>query len=99
MAFGLRNRNVPEEEIKAKVLEAAKILDIEDYLDRKPKAMSGGQRQRVALGSKGKLRIDVTWQPEDTAEGTLVHSEISAWAEQEQVYRLETAVYLKNAEQ
>ena len=50
MAFGLRNRHVPEEEIKAKVLEAAKILDIEDYLDRKPKAMSGGQRQRVALG-------------------------------------------------
>ena len=50
MAFGLRNRNVPEDEIKRKVLEAAKILDIEDYLDRKPKAMSGGQRQRVALG-------------------------------------------------
>ena len=50
MAFGLRNRNVPEDEIKRKVLEAAKILDIETYLDRKPKAMSGGQRQRVALG-------------------------------------------------
>ena len=50
MAFGLRNRNVPDAEIKEKVLEAAKILDIEDYLDRKPKAMSGGQRQRVALG-------------------------------------------------
>ena len=50
MAFGLRNRHVPEAEIKAKVLEAAKILDIEDYLQRKPKAMSGGQRQRVALG-------------------------------------------------
>ena len=50
MAFGLRNRRVPEAEIKAKVLEAAKILDIEDYLQRKPKAMSGGQRQRVALG-------------------------------------------------
>jgi len=50
MAFGLRNRNVPADEIKRKVLEAAKILDIEDYLDRKPKAMSGGQRQRVALG-------------------------------------------------
>ncbi len=50
MAFGLRNRHVPEEEIKQKVLEAAKILDIEDYLQRKPKAMSGGQRQRVALG-------------------------------------------------
>lgn len=50
MAFGLRNRKVPEEEIKAKVKEAAKILGIEEYLDRKPKAMSGGQRQRVALG-------------------------------------------------
>ena len=50
MAFGLRNRHMPEEEIKEKVLEAAKILDITDYLDRKPKAMSGGQRQRVALG-------------------------------------------------
>ncbi len=50
MAFGLRNRHLPEAEIKQKVLEAAKMLDIEDYLDRKPKAMSGGQRQRVALG-------------------------------------------------
>ena len=50
MAFGLRNRRMPEAQIKEKVLEAAKMLDIEDYLDRKPKAMSGGQRQRVALG-------------------------------------------------
>ena len=50
MAFGLRNRHMPEVQIKEKVLEAAKMLDIEDYLDRKPKAMSGGQRQRVALG-------------------------------------------------
>ncbi len=50
MAFGLRNRHVPEDEIKAKVEEAARILDITDYLQRKPKAMSGGQRQRVALG-------------------------------------------------
>ncbi len=50
MAFGLRNRHMPEAQIKEKVLEAAKMLDIEDYLDRKPKAMSGGQRQRVALG-------------------------------------------------
>ena len=50
MAFGLRNRKMPESEIKERVLKAAKILDIEDYLDRKPKAMSGGQRQRVALG-------------------------------------------------
>ena len=50
MAFGLRNRKMPEAEIKERVMKAAKILDIEDYLDRKPKAMSGGQRQRVALG-------------------------------------------------
>ena len=50
MAFGLRNRHMPEDKIQEKVLEAAKMLDIEDYLDRKPKAMSGGQRQRVALG-------------------------------------------------
>ncbi len=50
MAFGLRNRKMPEEEIKERVMKAAKMLDIEDYLDRKPKAMSGGQRQRVALG-------------------------------------------------
>ena len=50
MAFGLRNRHIPEEEIKAKVEEAARILGITEYLDRKPKAMSGGQRQRVALG-------------------------------------------------
>ena len=50
MAFGLRNRKVPEAIINEKVMEAARILDIEDYLERKPKAMSGGQRQRVALG-------------------------------------------------
>ena len=37
MAFGLRNRHMPEDQIKEKVMEAAKILDIEDYLSRKPK--------------------------------------------------------------
>ena len=50
MAFGLRNRHMPKDEIHKRVMDAAKILDIEEYLDRKPKAMSGGQRQRVALG-------------------------------------------------
>jgi len=50
MAFGLRNRKMPESEIRERVLKAAKMLDIEEYLDRKPKEMSGGQRQRVALG-------------------------------------------------
>ena len=46
MAFGLKLRKVPKEEIEQKVLEAAKILDLEQLLDRRPKALSGGQRQR-----------------------------------------------------
>ncbi|MBR4282538.1 MAG: ATP-binding cassette domain-containing protein [Clostridia bacterium] len=50
MAFGLKLRKVPKEEIKRRVEEAARILDIAHLLDRKPKALSGGQRQRVALG-------------------------------------------------
>jgi multiple sugar transport system ATP-binding protein len=50
MAFGLKLRKVPKEEIRKKVEEAAQILDIKHLLDRKPKALSGGQRQRVALG-------------------------------------------------
>ncbi|MBQ7950936.1 MAG: sn-glycerol-3-phosphate ABC transporter ATP-binding protein UgpC [Clostridia bacterium] len=50
MAFGLKQKKVPRDEIKRRVSEAAKILDIEHLLDRKPKALSGGQRQRVALG-------------------------------------------------
>ncbi len=50
MAFGLKLRKTPKDEIKKRVTEAAKILDIEHLLDRKPKALSGGQRQRVALG-------------------------------------------------
>ena len=50
MAFGLKLRHVPKEEIDKRVNEAARILDILDQLDKKPKAMSGGQRQRVALG-------------------------------------------------
>ena len=50
MAFGLKLRKVPKDEISRKVEEAARILDISHLLDRKPKALSGGQRQRVALG-------------------------------------------------
>ena len=50
MSFGLRLRKMPKEEIDKKVRDAAKVLDIEQLLDRKPKALSGGQRQRVALG-------------------------------------------------
>ncbi|NLK98951.1 MAG: sn-glycerol-3-phosphate ABC transporter ATP-binding protein UgpC [Epulopiscium sp.] len=50
MAFGLKLRKTPKEEIDKRVREAAKILDIDHLLDRKPKALSGGQRQRVAMG-------------------------------------------------
>ena len=50
MAFGLKLRKTPKEEIDRRVREAAKILDIDQCLDRKPKALSGGQRQRVAMG-------------------------------------------------
>ena len=50
MAFGLKLRKVPKAEIKQKVEEAARILDLEKLLDRKPKALSCGQRQRVAMG-------------------------------------------------
>lgn len=50
MAFSLKVRHYPKEEIKQRVHEAAQVLELEDYLDRKPKALSGGQRQRVALG-------------------------------------------------
>ena len=50
MAFGLKLRKIPKEEIQRRVDEAAEILDIKHLLDRKPKALSGGQRQRVALG-------------------------------------------------
>ena len=50
MAFALKLRKLPKEEVDQKVREAAEILGITEYLDRKPKALSGGQRQRVAIG-------------------------------------------------
>ena len=50
MAFGLKLRKFPKQEIRTRVTDAAKILGLEDFLLRKPKALSGGQRQRVALG-------------------------------------------------
>ena len=50
MAFGLKLRKVPKDQIDKMVREAAKILDLDKLLDRKPKALSGGQRQRVAMG-------------------------------------------------
>ncbi|GAB4378698.1 MAG: sn-glycerol-3-phosphate ABC transporter ATP-binding protein UgpC [Calditrichia bacterium] len=50
MAFGLKLRKFSKDEIRRRVIEAAEILDIQNFLDRKPKALSGGQRQRVAVG-------------------------------------------------
>ena len=50
MAFSLKVRHYPADKIKERVLEVAKILELEDYLERKPKQLSGGQKQRVALG-------------------------------------------------
>jgi multiple sugar transport system ATP-binding protein len=50
IAFGLRLKNVPKDEIEKRVQDAARILDLEPFLKRKPRALSGGQRQRVAMG-------------------------------------------------
>src|SRR5690606_7483911 len=50
MGFALKIAGVPKHQLRSRVEEAAKILDLEPYLDRKPKALSGGQRQRVAMG-------------------------------------------------
>ncbi len=50
MGFALKIAGEPKDKIRERVAEAAKILDLEDYLDRRPKALSGGQRQRVAMG-------------------------------------------------
>ncbi|MGI3165415.1 sn-glycerol-3-phosphate ABC transporter ATP-binding protein UgpC [Pseudooceanicola sp. 200-1SW] len=50
MAYGLKNRKMPKAEIARRIEETAAILQITDYLDRKPRALSGGQRQRVAMG-------------------------------------------------
>jgi sn-glycerol 3-phosphate transport system ATP-binding protein len=50
MAYGLKNKKIPADEIKKRVQQAAKILEIEEYLERSPRQLSGGQRQRVAMG-------------------------------------------------
>src|SRR6202451_1488498 len=50
MSFGLRLKHYPKAEIKSRVTEAARMLDITELIDRKPKQLSGGQRQRVAMG-------------------------------------------------
>src|SRR5580765_5180898 len=50
IGFALRLSHVPKAEVRSRVAEAAKMLDLEDLLDRKPRSLSGGQRQRVAMG-------------------------------------------------
>ncbi len=50
LAYGLKNRNTPKEEINRRIADAAKALEIEPFLERKPRQLSGGQRQRVAMG-------------------------------------------------
>ena len=50
MAYGLKNQGMPKDQINARIAEAARFLQLEPYLDRKPRALSGGQRQRVAMG-------------------------------------------------
>ncbi|MCQ1767395.1 ATP-binding cassette domain-containing protein, partial [Neorhizobium galegae] len=50
LAYGLKNRGTPKAEIDARVAEAARMLEITQYLERKPRQLSGGQRQRVAMG-------------------------------------------------
>ena len=50
LAYGLKNRNTPKDEIDRRITEAAKALEIEAFLERKPRQLSGGQRQRVAMG-------------------------------------------------
>lgn len=50
LAYGLKNRKTPKAEIDARVQEAARMLELQPYLERKPRALSGGQRQRVAMG-------------------------------------------------
>ena len=68
MAFALKLRKLPKDEIDKKVREAAEILDITSYLDRKPKALSGGQRQRVAIG-RAIVRIPTTELAEEQRGG------------------------------
>ena len=79
MAFGLKLNKTPKEEIKRRVEEAARILDITHLLDRKPKALSGGQKQRVALG-RAIVRKPKVFQKWGKPDGTLSGFYGDIWA-------------------
>ena len=82
MAFGLKLRRLPKYEIDRRVHEAARILQIEEYLDRKPKALSGGQRQRVALGRAiirhAKIFLDAKLRVQMRSEIIKLHNSLNA---------------------
>src|SRR5205823_8120326 len=90
MAYGLRNRKTPKPEIDKRVREAARILEIDQLLDRKPRQLSGGQRQRVAMGRAIVRRpaaflfdeplsnLDAKLRVEMRAEITNIHRRIGA---------------------
>ena len=76
MAFGLKLRKVPKDEIARKVEEAARILDIAHLLDRKPKALSGGQRQRVALLDEPLSNLDAKLRAQMRTEISKLHKKL-----------------------
>ena len=78
MAFALKLRKVPKDEIDKKVRNAARILDLEKLLDRKPKALSGGQRQRVAMGRAKVFLMDEPLSNLDAKLRVQMRSEISS---------------------
>ena len=66
MAYGLKNRGIPKAEIDKKVIDAAKMLRIEDYLDRQPNQLSGGEQQRVAIARAFAAQAPILFADEPT---------------------------------
>jgi multiple sugar transport system ATP-binding protein len=95
MAFGLRRRGVPKPQIEQRVREAAGLLGIEDFLDRRPKQLSGGQRQRVALG-RAIVRDPAVFLLDEPLSNLDAHLRVQMRAEILKVHRsvTATAVYV-----
>ena len=82
MAYGLKNRGIPKAEIDKKVIDAAKMLRIDDYLDRQPNQLSGGQRQRLAiaraiLANPKMIILDEATSSLDTESEALIQKSLS----------------------